>query len=236
MSNPRINLIFKGNNDGKKNQISDAIENVKSQQMEKMWDNVFNSIKIPPIPSATSSLSTKEALSSRIDTIVGKYFSAVAVGACIGAAITVGIIFGAAASSTLISSLKYHNKRWSLFDFFGAKATNSSVSNSVLVILSQPDIKKIQNIGSKEQCRSCIIDLAENLAKNNLGWQSVRKITIYMVSEKCEVDDFKSVWNQYHTENSDNAINQYEKIMLLIIFVQRLEMEDAVVQLETLAC
>jgi len=97
------------------------------------------------------------------------------------------------------------------------------------IIIIRGDVHPFRgiHIRSIEQCRECLDRIGVLLSKQSLGWQHVRKMTAYLVSSKCTAVDFRAVMNEYPFPK-DNSITT-------VLFVQELEMEHAVVQVEVIA-
>lgn len=203
----------------------------------EMLENVYNSMRFPLIspPSIPTTLSTPESLTNKIEAIVKQYFSAITLGACLGAAITTGLIVGIYACSNFISILGFSNEKpWYTHLFFRNNHRSNSKENEINIFLSVPNPQLQDNFqSSEEQCRECIQNLALYLVSNNKTWHHVRKITVFLCVEKCSSQIFRKVWND-HMESKRKI--EAERIVLIIVFVQRHEVENAVVQLEALVC
>ena len=255
ISDPKINLnLLNGESTTSSRTGSNArdvfsMADEGSQQLfEKMFGNVFNSMKFPTIPSpsiptTSSTIKTSETLSKRIETVAAQYFSALSVGACLGAAIAAGLIVGTMASSTLFSTLNSFC-RWCYYgphdDSQHLLSTNKRLSaystpslNDIKIIIAQANSPTQSNQSSlsnpQDQCCECLDNLAINLINQNLQWNHVRRIAVYMVTGKCTADDFRGAWRKYPHPLND------ESVVFTMIYVQQLENEWETVQIETLA-
>ena len=78
------------------------------------------------------------------------------------------------------------------------------------------------------QCRQCLDGLVCELGKKLMGLQHVRRLTAYLVTGSCDAFIFRSILTKEYPISLDDMV-------LSVIFVQRLELEGAVVQVEALA-
>ena len=86
----------------------------------------------------------------------------------------------------------------------------------------QPQCKS----SSADQCRECLDTIGALLSERSLSWADIRKLTVYLVVDQCDVDTFCAVREEYPFPK-DQAITTF-------LFVHRLEQEHAVVQLEAI--
>lgn len=80
---------------------------------------------------------------------------------------------------------------------------------------------------AKIQCEECFRSIEASLSKNLLGWSDVRKLTVFLVSGECDIHTVRGVMEEYPFPK-DRAVTTF-------LFVQRLEIEHAVVQMEVIA-
>ena len=81
---------------------------------------------------------------------------------------------------------------------------------------------------AEDQCRQCLDGLVCELGKKLMGLQHVRRLTAYLVTGSCDASIFRSILTKEYPISLDDMV-------LSVMFVQRLELEGAVVQVEALA-
>jgi enamine deaminase RidA (YjgF/YER057c/UK114 family) len=77
------------------------------------------------------------------------------------------------------------------------------------------------------QCRDCFDSIEASLSKHLLSWSDVRKLTVFLVTGECDVNTVRVVREEYPFPK-DHAITTF-------LYVQRLEIEHSVVQMEVIA-
>jgi len=235
MARPKLNCIekfpFKGIN------LTPKSNDNNSNSSFDIFENVYNSMRLPSISSPTIPpvLSNPESLSNKVEAIITQYFSAITVGACLGASITAGILVGTHACSSFLSFMGSSNKTpW--YGFFSSKHEREQEERNtkISILLTQPDVSFPHNMkSSEEQCLECIKNLGLKLVNHNKQWHQIKKITIYLCMDGCSSQTFRNAWNEYL---KSKGMMQNENIVLVFVFVQRLEEEHANVQLEALIC
>lgn len=80
---------------------------------------------------------------------------------------------------------------------------------------------------AKIQCEECFRSVEASLSKNRLSWSDVRKLTVFLVLGECNIHTVRGVMEEYPFPK-DRAVTTF-------LFVQRLEIEHAVVQMEVIA-
>ena len=100
----------------------------------------------------------------------------------------------------------------------GNISSNSTSNNAELP-------KQSMSSSAKEQCQQCLDAVTISLAKQRIHWNQILRISVYLVSERCEAKTFRSVLRDYPLD-VDTAVS--------ILYVQRLEEDHACVQVEAL--
>ena len=106
-----------------------------------------------------------------------------------------------------------------------AAEISSSVATGPLVILQAHP--RTTNTDSTAQCLSCLKQLEADLIHHGLAWEDIRRLTVYLVSGRCDASIFRNILNEMHLQH---------KPLISILFVQQLEDEHIVLQLEAMAC
>ena len=90
------------------------------------------------------------------------------------------------------------------------KAVSNSTSSSSLV-----------------QCRACLNSVGALLSKQDMSWSDVKRISAFLVTDRCDGYTFRQALSEYpwHSEST----------ILSLMFVQRLEQENSIVEVEVLA-
>jgi len=84
-----------------------------------------------------------------------------------------------------------------------------------------------EDVLAATQCRECLESIDFSLKNQNLTWSDVKKLTVYMVAGKCDVVSFEAAQMEYPIPK--------DHILTTILFVQRLEIPSAFVQIEAVA-
>jgi enamine deaminase RidA (YjgF/YER057c/UK114 family) len=77
------------------------------------------------------------------------------------------------------------------------------------------------------QCKECLESIDFSLKDQKLTWSDVKKMTIYMVAGKCDIATYDAVQMEYSIPK--------DLMLTTILFVQRLEISSAVIQIEAIA-
>lgn len=77
------------------------------------------------------------------------------------------------------------------------------------------------------QCRECLESIDFSLKNQKLTWSDVKKLTVYMVAGKCDIATFDAAQMEYSIPK--------DLMLTTILFVQRLEISSAVIQIEAIA-
>mmetsp|Transcript_65405 Transcript_65405/g.77422 ORF Transcript_65405/g.77422 Transcript_65405/m.77422 type:complete len:319 (-) Transcript_65405:195-1151(-) len=91
------------------------------------------------------------------------------------------------------------------------------------------DVKPFRGVpvSSINQCRECLDSLGVLLGKHDLRWNDVRKLTVYLMVDQCNASVFRNVLREYPLPTKN--------VVTTVLYVQRLEDEYAVVQVEAFA-
>ena len=81
---------------------------------------------------------------------------------------------------------------------------------------------------AEDQCRQCLDSLLCELGKKLMGMHHVRRLTVYLVTGLCEASTFRSILTKEYPISLGDLV-------LSLMYVQRLETDGAVVQVEALA-
>jgi enamine deaminase RidA (YjgF/YER057c/UK114 family) len=84
-----------------------------------------------------------------------------------------------------------------------------------------------EDVLAATQCRECLESIDFSLKNQNLTWSDVKKLTVYMVAGKCDVVSFEAAQMEYPIPK--------DHMLTTILFVQRLEIPSAFVQIEAVA-
>jgi enamine deaminase RidA (YjgF/YER057c/UK114 family) len=84
-----------------------------------------------------------------------------------------------------------------------------------------------EDVLAATQCRECLESIDFSLKNKNLTWSDVKKLTVYMVAGKCDVVSFEAAQMEYPIPK--------DHMLTTILFVQRLEIPSAFVQIEAVA-
>ncbi|CAB9502631.1 expressed unknown protein [Seminavis robusta] len=115
-----------------------------------------------------------------------------------------------------------------------SSSTSTAVANGPLVILQgHPACADTTTTSAKDQCLSCLEQLAANLRNQSLAWQDICRLTVYLVSGKCDASTFRAALQHHLSSLLSNTSNQ--EPLVTILFVQQLESENAVIQVEAMA-
>lgn len=186
-------------------------------------------------------------------------------GALLGSAIATGVIIGTIATTSAIANSEYvpllykrvlrfwnrvakdHMKKIqddtekkeedlskdeSSESITGASFSSSSVSTGSTVIVQGNPTGITAKQTADEQCRTCLQGVAHSLESRGLTWRDVHRVTAYLVTGKCDGATFRhALAETTTTENNDKSSSQ----IVSVLFVQQLENEDAILQVEVLA-
>jgi enamine deaminase RidA (YjgF/YER057c/UK114 family) len=182
-------------------------------------------------------------------------------GAVLGAAIATGVILGMMATAGAVSAAsseyvpwifyrntssstdtKHNNPDTSKSETTTSTSTPSSTSSvgngSSLVLIQGNPLQEIGNtMNAVEQCEACLADVNNSLKAQGMTWKdNVRRVTAYLVSGECNGPTFRQALQKYDSA----ALNSNDKdapstAIVSILFVQQLEREDALVQVEVIA-
>lgn len=113
-------------------------------------------------------------------------------------------------------------------------SSTSSVNLGVATLhFIRGDVKSSQSFSVSQekiastQCRECFESIEASLSKLNLSWSDVRKMTVYLVTGKCDVSALRAAQVEYPIPN--------DHVLTSLLFVQQLEIPSAVVQIEVIA-
>lgn len=205
------------------------------------------------------------SLRSRFEQLASEYLTAIAVGAAMGAAVATGVSVGLLAMSGLLRMTNdyvpvlyrflFPNGR-SNHDAFRAtqhtrknknessisrgqsteesKMADSDISiihsglddRGILVVL-KGTVKSKFSTSSLDQCRSCLDSVSVLLSKQGMVWQDVKRLTAFLVTDQCDGHTFRQALGEYPFQSSSSILS--------LIFVQRLEQPQAMVEIEVLA-
>lgn len=84
-----------------------------------------------------------------------------------------------------------------------------------------------EDVLAATQCRESLESIDFSLKNKNLTWSDVKKLTVYMVAGKCDVVSFEAAQMEYPIPK--------DHMLTTILFVQRLEIPSAFVQIEAVA-
>jgi len=126
-----------------------------------------------------------------------------------------------------------------------AAAAATSVATGHLIILqAHPGTATIslEDTSTERQCQSCLQQLDEQLVQHNVQWRDLRRLTVYLVSGRCEAkvlrkgfQDYQQIQQQQQQHHHHHPVVQDSIPVLSILYVQQLEDEKAVIQIEALA-
>jgi hypothetical protein len=105
-----------------------------------------------------------------------------------------------------------------------------SGNNGIWIIKGsiRPIITAVSIPSSLEQCRECLESIATSLRKHQMSLQHVRRWTLYLTSRCCKSDFVRALRLEYPQID-------LQQTMISYFFVQQLEDEHAVVQMEAMA-
>lgn len=222
------------------------------------------------------------SFSSKAEELFSQYFTAVMIGAGLGAAVSAGVVGGLVASSSLMRYFRSPTSLWNYWsdgsslsparrqaehneessdaskddanstrgnvDSLTLTATTISTMNAdsrgqLFVLKGQVGNDEFHNSEQlqphvdtdattrtskpTEQCRECIRNLERLMEQCHIGWDCVRKMTVYLVVDSCKASEFYKVM-----EDVPNFPK--ERIVTTLLFVHMLE-NNSVVQVELLA-
>ena len=110
----------------------------------------------------------------------------------------------------------------------GAKASCLGSGESKIYIIRGDVVSSPAPAAVEDQCRQCLDSLLCELGKKLMGLQHVRRLTAYLVTGSCEASTFRSILTKEYPIS-------LEDLVLSVMYVQRLETDGAVVQVEALA-
>lgn len=108
------------------------------------------------------------------------------------------------------------------------KSTSVVSANGPLVIVQAHPSSSLTTT-AREQCQSCLQNIESELPEG-LQWNHVRRLTVYLVSGKCHASTFRRVLEEYNNHNNNTS-----SMMVSVLYVQQLEEEAAVLQIEAMA-
>lgn len=112
----------------------------------------------------------------------------------------------------------------------GAKASCLGSGESKIYVIRGDVVSSPAPVATsaEDQCRQCLDSLLCELGKKLMGLQHVRRLTAYLVTGSCEASTFRSILTKEYPVSLDHLV-------LSVMYVQRLETDGAVVQVEALA-
>ena len=115
-------------------------------------------------------------------------------------------------------------------------ATSVSSHGPLVILQGNPD-NTSKNL--TDQCQSCLDSIHADLqTRYGMSWKHVRRLTAYIVAGRCEAHAFRRVLQEYTaraTADADAADAITALPLVSILFVQQLEDENALVQVEAIA-
>ena len=102
---------------------------------------------------------------------------------------------------------------------------SSTIAAGPLVMLQAHPVTT--HIDATAQCSSCLEQLEASLTHHGLVWVDIRRLTVYLVSGRCNATTFR---------NTLDKMNLQHQPLISILYVQQLEDEDVVLQIEAMAC
>jgi len=115
-------------------------------------------------------------------------------------------------------------------------ATSVSSHGPLVILQGNPDNT---SKNSTDQCQSCLDSIHADLqTRYGMSWKHVRRLTAYIVAGRCEAHAFRRVLQEYTaraTADADAADAITALPLVSILFVQQLEDENALVQVEAIA-
>jgi hypothetical protein len=206
-------------------------------------------------------IKSSPSLSSRVEQMIVEHLAAITIGCAVGAAVMTGACVGIFATSGMLRVVPslYQwvlSKRRRLQTRFNQiqddssnplpreqsagensrTATATAVTNvSVIRAGSQGQFVLLKGTvqndpassSSLEQCRQSLDSVSALLSKQDMAWRDVKRLTAYLCTDRCEGTTFRQALSEYPLTVSSSIVS--------LMFVQRLEQESAVVEIEVLA-
>ena len=112
----------------------------------------------------------------------------------------------------------------------GAKASSLGSGENKIYVIRGDVVSSPAPVATsaEDQCRQCLDSLLCELGKKLMGLQHVRRLTAYLVTGSCEASTFRSILTKEYPIS-------LEDLVLSVMYVQRLETDGTVVQVEALA-
>ena len=86
---------------------------------------------------------------------------------------------------------------------------------------------------AEKQCVSCLQHLEASLTQQDMVWEDVRRLTVYLVSGRCDAKTFRNTFQTYYSGGGGGGGG--EQPLISILFVQQLEDPAAMLQIEAMA-
>jgi len=112
-------------------------------------------------------------------------------------------------------------------ELFVMKSQVRNDNNNTSYTNSEQQTQSLKSSHSIDQCRECIRSLERLMEQCQIGWDCVRKMTVYLVGGRCKASEFYTAMEEVPTFPK-------ERIVTTLLFVHMLE-NDSVVQVELLA-
>jgi hypothetical protein len=232
-----------------------------SQDMYERLGNLSNQLISENRITASVTKSIEECLSSFARDTLQMTTTGIFFGAVVGAAVATGVMVGMMVASAAVASSDYVPwlvKRMSQLVLWQStnqssspesrehvasdkvphsstaspsKTTTAMLANGPLMIIQGHPLKPQQS-SPKEQCDSCLDQIDSNLRQNDMTWVDMSRLTAYLVAGKCNAGTFRDALQQCIHQRAQASPHTP---LVTIVFVQQLEDENAMLQLEGMA-
>ena len=120
-------------------------------------------------------------------------------------------------------------------------------TGSTVIVQGNIPPSAIPSSNPKEQCEACLEEVANTLNRHGLTWMAVQRVTAYLVSGKCDAPTFRTALqdctrnsfpqqqNGDYNGSSSRTSSSSPLPLVSIVFVQQLEQQDAMLQIEVIA-
>jgi len=208
-------------------------------------------MKSMAFPDFTKSINA--LLLQKLEHLVTHNTQVLVIGAALGAAISAGVAIGLFSAWSVFSGftgkpfggLYRKTKSWLGHNGGDGSGSDSSTNidrqdhnnpqhmNTVKIIQGHTissTFANLSTVSAQDQCRQCLDAITASLGKQRLAWDSVLRISAHLKSDcdcdrNCDATVFREVLKEYPME---------EGTAVVILYVQRLEEENACVQVEAL--